>query len=200
VTVGNAARPGRGGARRPPGRRAFLAVPALLLASCSGGGGGGTHVADGPAVASGRYPIATAPSQPASPRVASPGHYQLVSAGDAVHVQVGTARVLARMSGPEIDQSGAVPGKPPPASAPGVLTVTLSAERGTLDVPAGSFLTLGERRDAIRVRADRASLHVAPGHPATLHLSTIFRGGHTTFTWQPGGTPLVTWDFVVELD
>jgi len=41
---------------------------------------------------------------------------------------------------------------------------------------------------------------VALGHPATLHLSTIFRGGHTTFTWQPGGTPLVTWDFVVELD
>jgi len=200
VTVGNAVRPVRGGARRHPGRRAFLAVPALLLASCSSGGGAGTHVADGPAVASGRYPIATAPSRLASPGVASPGHYQLVSAGDAVHVQVGAARVLARMSGPEIDQSGAVPGKPPAASAPGVLTVTLSAERGTLDVPAGSFLTLGERQDRISVHADHTAVHVAPGRPATLHLSTVFRAGHTTFTWQPQGKPLITWDFVVELD
>ena len=43
-------------------------------------------------------------------------------------------------------------------------------------------------------------MHIAPGHPATLHLSTVFRAGQTTFTWQPQGKPLVTWDFVVELD
>ena len=195
MTVGTAVRPGRGGARRHPGLRAFLTLSPLLLAvSCSNG----AAPADAPPADAGKYPIATA--RPQSVGSASAGHYQLVAAGDPVHVQVGSARVLARMTGPELDQSSAVPGKPPATSAPGVLTVTLASEQGTLDVPAGSFLTLGERQDAIRVHADHANLHVAPGHPATLHLSTTFRSGHTTFTWQPKGRPLVTWDFVVELD
>jgi len=48
--------------------------------------------------------------------------------------------------------------------------------------PAVSFLTLGERQDAIRVHADHPTVHVAPGRPATLHLSTAFPAGHTTFT------------------
>jgi len=93
-----------------------------------------------------------------------------------------------------------VPGTPPPVSAPGVLTVSLTSEQGTLDVPARSFLTLGERQDRILVHADHTAVHVAPGRPATLHLSTVFRAGHTTFTGQPQGKPVVTWDFVVELD
>jgi len=195
VTVGNAVRPVRGGARRHPGRRAFLAVAAVgRTAACSGGGAS----ADPPLVDAGRYPVATAPAQQVGS--ASAAHYQLVAAGDPVHVQVGAARVLARMSGPDIDQTGAVPGKPPPTSAPGVLTVSLTSEQGTLDVPAGSFLTLGERQDRISVHADHTAVHVAPGRPATLHLSTVFRAGHTTFTWQPQGKPVVTWDFVVELD
>ncbi len=93
-----------------------------------------------------------------------------------------------------------MPGKPPPTSAPGVLAVSLTSERGTLDVPARSFLALGERQNPISVHADHTAVRVAPGHPATLHLSTAFRAGHTTFTWQPQGKPVVTWDFVVELD
>ena len=123
-----------------------------------------------------------------------------MSAGDLVHVQVGAARVLARMSGPEIDQRSSEPGTPPPISAPGVLKVTLTCERGPLDVPATSFLTLGTHQDAIRVHADHTAVHLAPGRRATLHLSTAFRAGHTTFIWQPEGKPLVTWDFIVELD
>jgi len=186
---------GRGGARRHPGLRAFLPVAGLALtAACSGGG----PSADAPLVDTGQYPVATAPAQQIGS--ASAAHYQLVTAGDPVHVQVGAARVLARMSGPEIDQRGAAPGKPPPVSAPGVLTVSLTSEQGTLDVPARSFLTLGERQNRILVDADHTAVHVAPGRPATLHLSTAFRAGHTTFTWQPQDKPLVTWDFVVELD
>lgn len=49
---------------------------------------------------------------------ASAAHYQLVAAGDPVHVQVGAAHVLARMSGPEIDQQGAAPGTPPRPARP----------------------------------------------------------------------------------
>lgn len=196
MTVGPVDGPGRGGARRRPGLRAFLPAAAglTLTAACSGG----ASSAAAPLAGAGHYPVATA--RPPQVSSASAGHYQLVAAGDQVHVQVGTARVLARMSGPEIDQVGAVPGKPPPTSAPGVLTVSLTSEQGTLDVPAGSFLTLGERQDRIAVHADHTAVHVAPGRPATFHLSTAFRAGHTTFTWQPQGAPLVTWDFVVELD
>jgi len=195
VTVGNAVRPVRGGARRHPGRRAFLPVAGLALTAACSGGGAST---DAPLVDAGRYPVATAAAQQIAS--ASAAHYQLVAAGDPVHVQVGAAHVLARMSGPDIDQRGAAPGTPPPLSAPGVLTVSLTSERGTLDVTARSFLTLGERQDRISVHADHAAVHVAPGRPATLHLSTVFRAGHTTFSWQPQGKPLVTWDFVVELD
>jgi len=195
VTHSGPARPGRGGARRHPGLRALLPGAGLALTAACSGGGAST---DTPLVDAGRYPVATAPAQQVGS--ASAGHYQLVAAGDPVHVQVGAARVLARMSGPDIDQTGAVPGKPPPTSAPGVLTVNLTSEQGTLDVPARSFLTLGERQDRISVHADHTAVHVAPGHPATLHLSTVFRAGHTTFTWQPQGKPVVTWDFVVELD
>lgn len=195
MTDAGPARPGRGGPRRHSGLRAFLPVAALALtAACSGG----RASADAPLVNAGRYPVATAPAQQIGS--ASAAHYQLVAAGDPVHVQVGAARVLARMSGPDIDQRGAAPGTPPPVSAPGVLTVSLTSEQGTLDVPARSFLTLGERQDRISVHADHTAVHVAPGHPATLHLSTVFRAGHTTFTWQPQGKPVVTWDFVVELD
>jgi len=195
VTDAGPARPGRGGARRRPGLRAFLPVAGLALtAACSGGGAS----ADAPLVDAGRYPVATAPAQQVGS--ASAAHYQLVAAGDPVHVHVGAAHVLARMSGPAIDQRGAAPGTPPPISARGVLTVSLTSEQGTLDVPARSFLTLGERQDRISVHADHTAVHVAPGRPATLHLSTAFRAGHTTFTWQPQGKPLVTWDFVVELD
>ena len=45
-----------------------------------------------------------------------------------------------------------MPGKPPPTSAPGVLAVSLTSERGTLDVPARSSLNLGERQNPISVQ------------------------------------------------
>lgn len=67
-------------------------------------------------------------------------------------------------------------------------------------MPAVSFLTLGEAPGRDPVHADHPTVHVAPGRPATLHLSTAFPAGHTTFTWQPQGKPVVTSDCVVELD
>lgn len=180
---------GRYGARRRTGLRAVL-----LLAVLSGCTATGTPTAQH----RGAYPVATAVAH-AVP-VASRGHYQLVAAGEPVRVQLGTAVVRAQMTGPEVDTSGLRPGQVPPSSAKGVVTVTLTAERGSVSVPSRTFLALGEKQDVIRVRADRPSVQVSPGHPQVLHLSTTFEAGHATLTWQPEGTPLVTWDFVVELD
>ena len=33
-----------------------------------------------------------------------------------------------------------------------------------------------------------------------MRLSAQIPSGHATLTWQPTGHPLVTWDFVVEVD
>ena len=41
---------------------------------------------------------------------------------------------------------------------------------------------------------------VAPGAPAVVHLTADLPAGHATLTWQPTGHPMVTWDFVVEVD
>jgi hypothetical protein len=41
---------------------------------------------------------------------------------------------------------------------------------------------------------------VGPGHPGTIHLSATSSSGDTLLTWQPGGQPMVTWDFAVEID
>lgn len=199
MTATHLSRPaGRGGARHP-GLRA-VAAAGVLLALTAGCAHGQSAGAPAVAPASGHYAVVTAPARASEVPLASRGHYRLVSAGDTVRVKVGSAVVRATMTGPEIDQSGYVVGQPPPSSADGVVTVVLQAETGSLRVPASSFLTLGEHQDRIRVRADHARLDVAPGHPVTLRLATRFTAGHTTLTWQPQGTPLVTWDFVIELD
>ena len=185
MTVGTAVRPGRGGARRHPGLRASLPAAALALtAACSGGGAS----ADAPLLDAGRYPVATAPAQQIGS--ASAGHYQLVAAGDPVHVQVGAARVLARMSGPAIDQRGAAPGTPPPVRAPGVLTISLTSERGTLDVSAGSFLTLGERQDRISVHANHTA---CTSRPATRRRCTCRPSSAPDTRPSPGSRRASPW-------
>lgn len=182
---------GRYGAPRRTGLRA---VSLLVLGSAVACSSPGTPTAQH----RGQYPVASA--VPHAVPVASAGHYRLVAAGEPVRVQLGTAVVRAQMTGPEVDTSGLRPGQVPPTSARGVVTVLLSAESGSVTVPSRTFLALGEKQDVIRVKPDRPSVQLSPGHPQVLHLSTTFEAGHATLTWQPEGKPLVTWDFVVELD
>jgi hypothetical protein len=186
-------------------RRAALAAASAVLAGtamagCTGTGGAAPPRATG-APSSGRYPVATPQPQVTGTPTATPGGYQLVAAGDPVRVVLAGADLLAQVSGPEVTLPEPTPGQPVTAhSAPGVLTVSLTATSGRLEVPASSFLGLDERQDPIALQPDAAAVSVSPGHPATLHLSSEFDAGHTTLTWQPEGRPLVTWDFVVEID
>ena len=149
----------------------------------------------------GHYAIATAGQAVTAVPTAAPGTPQLVVAGDPVRVQLPGADVVALVSGPDVTLPSPVPGQPVTAeSAPGVLTVTLTATSGTLDVPAASLTALDENRRTIPLRADTDTITVSPGRPATVRLAAQFTSGDTLLTWQSDGQTLVTWDFTVEID
>jgi hypothetical protein len=155
----------------------------------------------GAAPGSGSYPVATPGPMVTAVPTATLGGYQLVAAGEPVFVELPGAELEATTSGPDVTLPVPSPGQPITAeSAPGVLTVSLSAVSGSVDVPASSFLGLDEKRDPISLRSDVDHVPVSPGHPGVVHLSAQFASGHTTLTWQPTGSPQVTWDFVVEFD
>ncbi len=183
---------GRSGGRRSGPR----AVPVLALAGLCVALLPACSSAAAHAPAAGAYPVATPASAVLATPTAGAGHYALVSAGDPVQVDVGGAQLVARVDGPELT----VPPGPPPDHAAGVLTVTLTSTQGELTVQASSFLLLDKGRVAVATRADAAAVHVAPGSPATLRLSADVPAGHGTLTWQLTGHPLVTWDFVVEVE
>ena len=194
---------GRGGLFARPGRGTSRFAAALVLASagaCAACSGPADAAADA-APPAGHYAVATPqPQVTATPHVTA-GGYQLVAAGDPVDVSLPGADLTAQVSGPDVALPTPEPGQPISAeSAPGVLTVTLTARSGSLDVPTSSFLGLDEKRDPISLRPDADRLQVSPDHPVTVHLAAQFDSGHTTLTWQPLGTPLITWDFTVEID
>ena len=200
--------------------RARAAAAALVVAAAAGavalglGAGGERASADPTAVASaspaasperaphaGRYPVATAqPAVTATPTV-TPGGYQLVAAGVPVEVRTSGSDAVVTVSGPDVDVPVPAVGEPITASrAPGVLTLTVTATSGATTVRAGDLLGLDEEQDPYALSPDAEEVTATPGHPATVHLASDFASGHTTLTWQPQGAPLVTWDFVVEID
>jgi len=196
---------GRDGLRARPGRgSSAVRAAALVLAAgtlCAACTGADAADAGAGAPSSGHYAVATPqPEVLATPQV-SAGGYQLVSAGDPVDVRLPDVELSAQVSGPDVELPTPAPGQPVTAeSAAGVLTVTFTAQSGSLDVPASSFLGLDEKRDPIALTPDADQLSVTPGAPVTLHLAGQFASGHTTLTWQPLGSPLITWDFTVEID
>ena len=201
--------------------RARAAVAALVVAAAAGvlavalgGGRAGADPATSASAAAtagsgdperaphaGSYPVATAqPAVSATPTV-TPGGYQLVAAGVPVDLRTPDAQAVITVSGPDVDVPVPQVGQPITASrAPGVLTVTVTASSGSVPVRAGDFLGLDEQQEPYALSPDTAQATATPGHPATVHLASDFASGHTTLTWQPGGAPLVTWDFVVEID
>ena len=65
---------------------------------------------------------------------------------------------------------------------------------------AADFLALDQAQNPVALTASTSVGAAQPGAPAMLRLSADFHVGHATLTWQPTGRPLVTWDFVVEID
>lgn len=167
-----------------------LALPAL--SACSG-----SRAPEG-ASQPGAYPIAVAPSALSETPVASSTHYALVAAGNPVRVELpGAAAITLNVTGPQVTLPS---GGGPAEHAPGILTVTASSPSGPQTVSAAGFLGLDEHQRRFALTADHDAVTARPGAPAQLHLRADFKAGHTTLTYQPQGKPLVTWDFVIELD
>lgn len=150
---------------------------------------------------SGEYAVATPqPAVTSTPSV-TPGGYQLVAAGVPVALRSDGADAVITVAGPEVTLPVPAPGQPVVATqAPGVLTVTVVASEGAVPVRASDFLGLDETQDPYALTPDVTELIATPGSPATLHLASDFASGHTTLTWRRDGAPLITWDFVVEID
>lgn len=190
-------RPGLRALRFPAVGAAALAVAALTLSGCSS--------ASAPEAAphAGQYPVATPVAETTTMPTAAAGRYQVLPAGEPVDVRLpGGREAVVDVLGPDVTVP-AVSGSGPTAEVVhGRLDFTVSVKvvHGSLTVPATTFLGLDERQSPFPLTSDKTSVTASPGHDATLHLTGRFEVGHTTLTWQPAGSPLVTWDFTVEPD
>lgn len=185
------------GGRGAASAASLAALLALGIAGCTAPGAPARTAA----VPHRSYPIATPGPNVTKPLVVAAGGYGLVAAGSPVRVLSGGTEALVTASGPDVDEPVPKPGQPQTAvRAHGVLTVTVAVSRGIERVVPGAFLGLDERAHPIVLHPDRGAQTARPGRPVTLHLAATFATGHTTLTWQPRGTPLVTWDCTIEID
>lgn len=190
-------RPGLRAFRIPTAGALALAVGAMTLTGCSAGSGPET------APQAGHYPVATPVAETTTMPTAAPGRYQVLPAGEPVDVRLpGQREAVVDVLGPDVT----VPSVSGEGGTAKVVhgrldfTVTVKAVQGSITVPAASFLGLDERQSPFPLTADRSTVTASPGHVAQLHLTGRFEVGHTTLTWQPAGSPLITWDFTVEPD
>ena len=180
---------------------AALVVGAGLMLAMTGCTTAASDPADTPAPASGHYPVAKAGHNVTTVQTVDEGGYALVSAGEPVDVRLASGASRVTVSGPDVQLPADVPGQPIAGEeAPGTLTVTFTDTTGSIPVSAADFLALDEEQSPESLTPDRATMTASPSGTETLHLDGVFHSGHTTLTWQPAGHPLVTWDFVIEID
>jgi hypothetical protein len=123
--------------------------------------------------------------------------------GDSVAVRLGRGSTLATAVGPSVPEEGQFP---IPETTHCTFTVTFTKTVGTVPLPAGGFASVDERGHVhvLRVvrRAGRATPRRAPaGRTIALTLEGLLPTGNGRLEWTPAGRrPVVSWDFVVEID
>ena len=134
---------------------------------------------------------------------ASAAHPWLAIEGDTVSVHLADGRVMATTVGPAVPQQGAFP---VPATTPCAFTVTLTAASGAVPVSPRAFTILdelGHLHDPWVTDAGGGSppARVARGRTVTLTVTAVLPTGNGRLRWAPAGaTPIVSWDFDVEID
>lgn len=138
---------------------------------------------------------------------ASPAAPVLAQEGEAVSVAVAGAHALVSVVGPKIP--------PPPQAAtpvvwPASFAVTFSRVSRSIPLRAGDFRLVDERGDVFTPRVTGAGTGAPPsvarpGAPTTISLSAVLPVGSGSVLWRPAGGPttggpLVTWDYVVEVE
>jgi len=134
---------------------------------------------------------------------ASAAHPWLAIEGDTVSVHLAQGRVMATTVGPAVTEEGAFP---VPATTPCAFTVTLTAASGAVPVSPRAFTILDELGHLHHPRVTAAGggsppARVARGRTVTLTVTAVLPTGNGRLRWAPAGaTPIVSWDFDVEID
>lgn len=135
--------------------------------------------------------------------VASSAHPWLAIQGDTVDVHLTRGRVLATAVGPVVPEEGQFP---VPKTSPCRFTITFTAASGRIPLAVNEFTILDElgrlHRPVVTAKGGGAlPKSVLPGHTVSLTVSDVLPTGGGRLRWSPqGATPIVSWDFDVEID
>ena len=125
---------------------------------------------------------------------------QLAVQGATVAVTLDGGRVLATAVGPAVPPFVA----PPPPAVTATFTVSLAQANGTVPVRVSDFTIRDQTGRLVHpqlVAGEAAPpATVPPGGHVTLQLTAVLPTGEGLLRWTPQGSPLVSWDFVVEND
>ncbi len=134
---------------------------------------------------------------------ASPTHPVLSIEGEAVSVDLGSARVLATAVGPEVPEEGRFP---VPPVTPCTFIVTFASASHAIPLGGSTFALIDEHGGVHHPKVTALDGgappdQIAPGHPLSVRLHDILPTGDGGLSWSPEGRrPIVTWDYTVEID
>lgn len=132
---------------------------------------------------------------------ASASHPRLGIEGDTMKVVATRGTVMATVVGPSVPEEGQFP---VPSTSPCTFVVTLTRATGDIPIDLSTFSVLDEQ-------GNTHALSLAPGTPAppsvlhkaaraAFYLTAVLPTGSGQLTWAPGGKPVASWDFDVEID
>ena len=134
---------------------------------------------------------------------ASAAHRWLAIEGDTVAVALAHGAVRAITIGPDVPEDGRFP---VPKTTRCSFEVTFTHASGLVPLASRAFTILDELGALHHPRVsapDGAPVprRVLPGRSITLTLTAVLPTGAGTVRWSPSGlTPIVSWDFDVEID
>ena len=146
----------------------------------------------------GKVPIPT-PGPTGVQPLATRAHLQLVAMGDTVVAQPSSSSELGILAiGPDLTIA------PGPATAsgkaPGTITVTVRATRGSVSLRPADFVARDEYTRVTKLHTTARPTVVRAGQTRSITFSGTFVDGGAVFEWMPGGHRMVVWDFHVEID
>jgi hypothetical protein len=123
--------------------------------------------------------------------------------GDTVAVHLAHGRVHAMTVGPTVPEEGQFP---VPETTPCTFAVTFTAASGTVPINPKAFTIADElghihRTTVTRIGGGKPPAQVLPGQTIALVVRDVLPTGDGALRWTPQGTtPVVSWDFDVEID